>query len=129
MCCFFDQKEKKCRIYDARPYVCRNFLCSNKDWKERRTMYESRAKYNSTINKTIMASFDDLIYYDYEPLLFMIKSMFCKDGKMEVEQFVEILLDIGRKDLLDMITMETDTGEKIKGSDISDRKTKPKRCL
>ena len=50
-CCFYDKENKKCNIYSVRPFVCKDFMCNHKDWKERRDMYEKRTKYNSSLRE------------------------------------------------------------------------------
>lgn len=64
-CPFLNQKTKKCNIYEARPFVCRNFLCSHKDWKKRRILYMQRADYNGIDKKgniTPVYSTDELFF-------------------------------------------------------------------
>lgn len=103
-CMFLDQETKKCKIYPVRPYVCKDFLCNHKDWKERRELYSKRADYNKTTNglPDNMTTFDDLIFDDPRPMLiyltdFVKKS--CKNSDNESEMLLEILNAVGRKDI------------------------------
>lgn len=119
-CCFFDATEKKCRIYPARPYVCRDFICNRKDWQIYRDKYEKMAKYNSTINnKTIMATFDDMVYGNYEPILRYIFGILpVTDNGVESAIIVELLQQINRLDLLDQFSVYNEKGEKLSGKDL-----------
>ena len=120
-CCFYDESKKICRVYEARPYVCRDFICNRKNWKTKRDSYEKRAKYNSTLNnKMIMASFDDLIYDDYEPILRYIFSLLPiqQGGGVESKHLIAILKQINRLDLLKYIEGFDEKGDCIKGEDM-----------
>lgn len=120
-CCFYDETEKKCRIYDARPYVCRDFICSRKNWEVYRDKYELRAKYNSSLtNKMIMASFDDLIYNDYEPIIRYVFGLLpIQDGGgIESKHLIALLKHINRLDLLKYIDGFNEKGDRIKGEDM-----------
>ena len=119
-CCFYDATEKKCRIYPARPYVCRDFICNRKDWHKHRDKYEARAKYNSTISKKqIMATFDDLVYDDYEPILrYVLGILPVTEGGVEDRFIIELLKQINRLDLLDWFSGYNEKGEKLSGREI-----------
>lgn len=119
-CCFYDETEKKCRIYEVRPYVCRDFICSRKDWQKYRDEYERKAKYNSTLNKMIMATFDDLIYDDYEPILRYVFSLLPvqEGGGVESKHLIALLKQTNRLDLLKYIEGFDEKGDCIKGEDM-----------
>ena len=118
-CCFYDIHNKKCLIYPVRPFACRDFICSRKDWKQRRDEYESRAKYNSTINEMVMATFDDKIYSDFGPIILYIVSM-CREnnGLVDSEKLLSVIENVGRLDLLQYFTATDEKGNKIKGIDL-----------
>lgn len=68
-CCFYNEKEKKCNIYEVRPAICRAYKCDDKNWiKSHSKKYNANAKYNRTIkNKNKMENylpFDESIYGD-----------------------------------------------------------------
>ena len=119
-CCFYDEENKLCKIYEVRPYVCRDFKCDRKDWKQRRDMYEKRAKYNSTFSKkTILATFDDMIYQDYFPIFRYILSMLPQSkGGIDSTHLLELLKQVNRLDLLNYITATDDNENTIDGKDI-----------
>ena len=75
-CCFYDKVNKKCNIYEVRPYVCRDFICNRKNWRDKRDEYEMNCTYNSSLKPQLkMGTFDDLIYGDYEPLTRFVMGM------------------------------------------------------
>ena len=120
-CCFYDEVNKVCTIYEVRPYVCRDFICSRKNWKEKRDEYEKQAKYNSTLNgKQILATFDDIIFGDYEPVLRYIFNILYEKQKGNIDHKVLIgfLMQINRLDLLKYISVEDENGKKLNGVDL-----------
>ena len=118
-CCFYDMKNKKCTIYPVRPYVCKDFICSRKNWKQKRDEYEKGAKYNSTLNKMIMATFDDMIYGDFTPILLFVLE-YCKapNGLIDSHKLVALLSYIGREDLLQHFTATNENGETFDGTEL-----------
>ena len=116
-CCFYDKDNKKCMIYEVRPYVCRDFICSRKNWKTKRDMYEKRAKYNSSLSKkTILATFDDKIYDDVYPIMRYILSVVAehqlklglKTDEINVGVLLTILDKSNRLDLLKYMEPSTE---------------------
>lgn len=118
-CCFYNMKEKKCMIYPVRPYVCRDFICNRKNWKQKRDEYERKAKYNSTQNKMIMATFDDMIYGNYTPILLFILE-YCREpnGLVDSHKLVTMLKYIGREDLLKQFTATDENGKTFDGTEL-----------
>lgn len=112
-CIFLNPKTRECMIYPVRPYVCSDFICNRENWKEKREFYSERAYYNK-FNEgdkypQNVATFDDLIYDNPEFLLtYLLEQMRQSDVKPENEQevFVEMLIDLGRKDIADCIKFE-----------------------
>lgn len=103
-CCFFNREEHKCTIYEVRPFVCKNFLCSHRDWLQRRNKYEQHGDYNSTIkNKVIVATFDDLIYGDCEPIIRYLISVM--NNPNDTNELIYILKKVNRLDLLDRMKL------------------------
>lgn len=119
-CCFYDDKEKKCTIYPVRPYVCRDFICSRKNWKQYRDKYELRAKYNSSLSKqTVMGTFDDLIYNETYPILSYIFSILpVTDNGVDDRILIDFFKSINRTDLLKYFDAYNENGEKINGQDL-----------
>ena len=116
-CCFYDENKKECRVYKVRPFACRDFKCDRKNWKSKRDLYESRAKYNSSLSKkSIMATFDDLIYNDYVPIIRYLFSMLPTfNGGIQSEMLVALLTHVNRLDLLNYIDGYDENGNKIEG--------------
>lgn len=122
-CCFFNEKEKKCNIYEARPFVCRDFKCDHKDWMKRRNQYEKRSKYNNTLaptGKFITATFDDLVYEDYRYIIQYFVSLAYNEKSKGVDGtiFRNLLQKCNRLDLLQYINAYDENGNKIEGKNI-----------
>lgn len=121
-CCFFDIENKKCLIYEVRPYACRDFKCDRKDWKKKRDSYEKRAKYNSTLNpKLLMATFDDLVYNDFTPMIKYIVDVVLShtnNNGIDSSNLIKLLKRINRLDILSHITVTNDNGEVIDGEEL-----------
>lgn len=68
ICPFLDEKTNKCRIYDIRPYVCRDFKCDrNKELlKKKRYEYAKNADYNGFFNGSKTISWHALFFGEYE---------------------------------------------------------------
>lgn len=107
-CPFLNLKNHRCKIYPVRPFVCRDFICSRKDWKKCRDKYQERADYNGfKDNKWVkkgMHSMDELIYDDISMHIRMLIE-YAKDekGNVSEEDFIKVLRIIGRIDLLEKI--------------------------
>lgn len=121
-CCFYDMDNKKCLIYEVRPYACRDFKCDHKDWKKKRDNYEKRGKYNSTLSqKLIMATFDDLVYNDYTAIIKYLVDVILSSSKsngIESVNLIELLKKINRLDILSQIKVTNDQGEVLNGEDL-----------
>lgn len=114
-CCFCDKKNHKCLIYEVRPYVCKQFRCSHKDWAERNINdYDKRSDYNGIGKKYL--PFDEAVYGDkklsaevlFNGMLMQIQEE-CSYGEMAVK-FKEIADFNQRLDLLDEIIIPTPVG-------------------
>lgn len=118
-CCFYDEDKKCCNIYEVRPYVCKDFMCNHKDWIKRRDEYEKYGDYNGTTeSNSILATFDDLIYNDCEPIIrYMMSLMSTNDSK----ELLNIFKSAKRLDLLKYLTVENDKGEIISGKELLSR--------
>ena len=51
-CCFYDRKNKKCKIYDVRPNICRSFKCNRSisDLNKERDENHKRVYWNNITN-------------------------------------------------------------------------------
>lgn len=119
-CCFYDEKEHKCNIYPVRPFVCRDFMCNHKDWKERRDMYEKRTKYNSSLREDrICATFDDAVYNDYNIILmYAFNSCLDPKGGVDSKKLIMFLRLMNRLDLLNHFSVYDENDNEIKGIDL-----------
>ena len=65
-CPLLDPETKRCRVYEVRPFVCRNFKCDkNKETiKRERFMYAKRADYNGFNGSSPVASTQYLLFDD-----------------------------------------------------------------
>ena len=122
-CCFYDEISKKCTIYPVRPFVCRDFRCDREDWKVYRDMYEKQCKYNSSFApKTILATFDDLIYKDYTPIIKYLLGMLPveKEGVNDTNVYL-LFKSANRLDLFNYLTMYDENGKEITGKEFVER--------
>lgn len=120
-CCFYDDKNHKCNIYEVRPYACRDFKCDHKDWKKRRELYCKRAKYNSIINNKVkIATFDDLIYGDFTYIIRYLCNMSIdkRTNAIDSDILIEILKKCNRLDILDHFSVYDENNNKIEGKDL-----------
>lgn len=119
-CCFYNEIEKKCDIYEVRPYVCKDFKCDRKNWKSKRDSYEKRAKYNSSLSKKqYMATFDDLIYKDYEPILRFILNLLPNNiDRIDDSIVLALFKNVGRLDLLNYFEFYDENNIKHKGTEL-----------
>lgn len=119
-CCFYDKVNKKCNIYPVRPYVCQDFMCNHKDWRQRRNNYELYGDYNSSLKRkaTKLAAFDDLIYEDYYPIIRFIIGLTADNNGLDSNKFLDALKFFNREDLLKYIKATNVDGKEVKGTDL-----------
>ena len=114
-CPFLNQKTKKCNIYESRPFVCRDFLCSHKDWQKRRDLYMQRADFNGIDRKgniTPVYSMDELIYGNIEFFFYYVKD-FCNNiGGLTQENFEKVIILSKREEILKHIRYKFEEVEK-----------------
>lgn len=118
-CCFYDKKNKKCNIYPVRPWVCRDFMCDRKDWKEKRNNeYDTTGDYNSTKCMRI-GTFDDLIYGNLEILVQYVSGTLMDNlGYADDKELVLFLMRAGRSDILPFLEFGRIDGTKVKATDL-----------
>ena len=66
-CCFYDRTEKKCKIYEVRPSICRSFKCNrNKDDLEREKFDAHFKAYWNHLDGDKMSNITDmrLLFYN-----------------------------------------------------------------
>ena len=109
-CCFYDVKNHCCKIYPVRPYVCKDFSCGNKYWEQKRDTYELSTPYNSSLrDDKIIATFDDKIYNDYEPLIRILATLSDNDPI----KFKMLLKEFHRTDILNIIVCKDENDNTI----------------
>lgn len=103
-CCFHDRKNKKCTIYEVRPEVCKNFMCSSSCEKidKDRKHYDDRAHFNGK-NLNRFYPFDLLFYDDPRTLLQLIVSDYKPQSEEELKTY---LVALGHKDLAECIQVK-----------------------
>ena len=118
-CCFWDNNSKMCLVYEVRPFVCRHFMCNNKNWLQDRENYNKRSTYNKWNSTSVnLYSFDDLIYGDPTLTLTYIFDMCSKsDNGVEPKDFINTLKYCNREDLLEVMTIKTDDNKEISCKD------------
>lgn len=113
-CCFHDRVNKKCKIYEVRPEVCSNFICSNsmeiidKD----RNHYDNRADINGSTGKLVPL---DLLFYNRLDTLIYTALMVLKNKNIPTnkDNLKNVLGILGYKDkeikiILEKIELESD---------------------
>lgn len=121
-CPFYNEKEHVCNIYEVRPYVCRDFICSRENWKERRSYYSKIADFNGVeAYNTQLVSFDDVIYNDFSLVLAYILSLLTTENINEDDAVVKIFIGTRRLELLKLFSCVTDKGETLEGTQLLER--------
>jgi len=66
-CCFYDRKNKKCKIYEVRPQICRSFKCNKNEFElEKEKIENHKRSYWNNITNNIESHVTDmrLLFYD-----------------------------------------------------------------
>ena len=110
-CCFYDRKNKVCKIYEVRPCICRSFKCNRNvdDLEREKVNNHERAYWNRMINnKTEHITDMRLLFYD-DPRSLISNLMYgLSDGTMkctekQFEFIKEYLRCGGQKELADCL--------------------------
>lgn len=117
-CPFFNQQEHKCNIYEVRPYVCKDFICSNKDWEQKRDHYGEICNFNGTGKNNQLVSLDDVIYNDYSFTLRYLISIIIKNKINNDDQVVKLFMSCRRLDLLQYFSAVTSDNVNITGKQL-----------
>lgn len=113
-CCFYDRKNKKCKIYEVRPRICRSFKCNKEESilnKERDNNHRRAYWNNITDGKENHITDMRLLFYGDPRSLLANLIYTITEGTMECnkEQFEFIkryLLKNGQKELAKCISGE-----------------------
>ena len=106
MCPFRDFENKKCRIYEVRPKICRLFKCNqdintinaHKNNCHRRAQYNKSKSYKEPITKVYSSR--ELIYGDkLDTIRILIGNLIRTDKPIFTEGVIEILKVFKREDL------------------------------
>lgn len=94
-CCFFDRKNKCCKIYSVRPQICKTFKC-NRDEEQlelEKIKNHNKAYWNCIDKRGIhnVTTFDLLFYDNPEPLLRLLISQMNVKTKSDYEKMLIFL--------------------------------------
>ena len=84
-CCFYDRKNKVCKIYEVRPLICRSFKCNRNinDLEKEKELNHERSYWNRIIgDKTQHLTDMRLLFYDDPRSLISNLLFIITDGKM-----------------------------------------------
>lgn len=95
-CCFHDRKNHKCNIYEVRPEVCKNFICSKsfEQVDKDRKYYDDRAEING--NSRVLTPFDLLFYDNPITLIILIHRVY---GAEDIPSLKKWLVNLGHSDV------------------------------
>ncbi len=91
-CCFYDRTNKKCKIYDVRPNICKSFKCNKNtiELEKERDIAHKKAYWNGVIDGKIgnIADMRLLFYNDPRTLIaYMIYEVTNGSMKCDEKQF------------------------------------------
>lgn len=95
-CCFYDRKNKCCKIYDVRPEICRSFKC-NRDinqLEQEKIANHKRAYWNhmdENNNLSNFTTFDLLFYSDPRPIIDLIFRLHYPVDKKKYNQILKMM--------------------------------------
>lgn len=95
-CCFYDAKNKLCKIYPVRPNICRSYKCNrNEEELEKEKVINHEKSYWNHIGKDDklrhLTSFDLLFYNNPKPLLALLFNTWKDNNEgMSKERFEQI---------------------------------------
>ena len=114
-CCFYDRTEKKCKIYEVRPSICRSFKCDKNNDTIEKEKFDAHIKaYWNHMNGTgLPEHITDmrLLFYD-DPRSFIANLVYgVTDGTMECskEQFEFLtwyMKHCGQEELIEHLEVE-----------------------
>ncbi len=94
MCCFFDRKNHKCKIYPVRPEICKTFKCDRNinELEKERLLNNNKAYWNRSDKNGIMrniTTFDLLFYDNPRPLVELLIRLI--PGKNDEKKFAKVI--------------------------------------
>ena len=94
-CCFYDKKNKKCKIYDVRPEVCRSYSCclSENILEHNRYYYDKRADINGNHLDRLIPF--DLLFYG-SPITALLLPRHIGKSEYTKKKLLSFLLDAGK---------------------------------
>lgn len=108
-CCFYDRKNKCCKIYEVRPKICRSFKCDRNidELEKEKEENHKRAHYNHIENRNdAPRNVTDmrLLFYDDPRTLISILIYEVSNGTMKINEkdfeFIKRFLTIGGQEEL-----------------------------
>lgn len=127
LCPFYDEQKHVCNIYPVRPYVCKDFICSRTNWRERRDYYSKISDFNGVHKNSLqLVSFDDIIYKDPSFTLNYVLSLLIDTNTNEDDKVIELFISIKRLDLLKGFSCINDMNEKLEGTQLLEQYLKNK---
>lgn len=111
-CCFYDRINKKCKIYEVRPNICRNFKCNRPTSELNKARDENQKKsYWNNISNNQENNITDmrLLFYD-DPrslianLIFAITNGTMKMNEKQFEFMKKYLINGGQEELAKCMT-------------------------
>lgn len=109
-CCFYDRKNKLCKIYPVRPSICKSFKCNrNPEQLEKEKVINHKRSYWNHMGDDgqikHITTFDLLFYDDPVPLIRLITHKFNgKITKKDWKAICEFLIEQGHKELVKSMT-------------------------
>ena len=106
-CCFYDRTNKKCKIYEVRPNICKSFKCNRKESelnKERDNNHKKVYWNNITNGKENNITDMRLLFYD-DPrsllanLIYTITNGTMECNRKQFEYIKQYLIDGGQEEL------------------------------
>ena len=111
-CCFYDRENKKCKIYEVRPNICRSFKCNKKESelnKEREENHKRAYWNNITDDKERNITDMRLLFYN-DPrsllanIIFTITKGTMECNEKQFEFIKSFLIESGQEELAKCIT-------------------------
>ena len=99
-CCFYDRKNKVCKIYKVRPKICRSFKCNKSSYQieQEKKIIHQEAYWNKLVGEKIDNLMDMRLLFYEDPrtlianILYVISKGTMKIDKNQFQQFKNILI-------------------------------------
>lgn len=111
-CCFYDRENKKCKIYEVRPNICKSFKCNRNEIelnKERDNNHKRAYWNNITDDKESNITDMRLLFYNdarslIANIIFAITKGTMECNEKQFEYLKQYLIDGGQEELARCIT-------------------------